>query len=110
MAVKGEVGRSGIDWEFGINRSKLLHLEWIDNKVLLYSIGNYIQSLRIDHDGKYFLKEYIYILYIEYIYIYSIYIESIYLYIYIYKEYIYILYIYTYIYKDQLNKSRSCAS
>ena len=43
---------SGMDWEFSINRCKLLHLEWIDNKVLLYSIGNYIQSLVIDHHGK----------------------------------------------------------
>ena len=34
----------GIDWVFGISRSKLLHIEWINNKVLLYSTGNYIQS------------------------------------------------------------------
>ena len=31
---------------------KLLHLEWIDNKVLLYSTGNYIQSRGINHNGK----------------------------------------------------------
>ena len=35
-----------------VNRCKLLHLECINNKVLLYSTGNYIQSPRIDHDGK----------------------------------------------------------
>ena len=27
-------GGSG-DWEFGVSRCKLLHLEWTDNKVLL---------------------------------------------------------------------------
>ena len=31
---------------------KLFHLEWIDNKDLLYSTGNYIQSPSLDHDGK----------------------------------------------------------
>ena len=35
-------GRSGRDWEFGVNRCKLLHLEWISNESLLYSTGNYI--------------------------------------------------------------------
>ena len=34
-----------------VSRCKLLHLEWI-NKILLYNIGNYIQSPGIDHDGK----------------------------------------------------------
>ena len=32
----------GMDWEFGINRCKLLYIEWINNEVLLYSTGNYI--------------------------------------------------------------------
>ena len=32
------------------SRCKLLHLEWISNEVLLYSTGNYIQALGIDHD------------------------------------------------------------
>ena len=39
-----EERRRGIDWEFGVGRCKLLHLEWINNKVLLYSTGHYIQS------------------------------------------------------------------
>ena len=47
---EGEGGR-GTNWGFAVNRCKLLHLEWI-NKVLLYSTGNYIQSLGIDHDVK----------------------------------------------------------
>ena len=45
-------GGSKLDWEFGVNRCKLLHLERINNKVLFYSTGNYIQSSGIFHDGK----------------------------------------------------------
>ena len=48
----GEWRGRGIDWEFGVSRCKLLYLERINNKVLLYSIGNYTQSPGIDHDGK----------------------------------------------------------
>ena len=51
MVAKGEGEGSGMDGEFGVSRCKLLHLEKINNKVLLYSTGNYIQSLGIDHDG-----------------------------------------------------------
>ena len=39
-----------MDCEFGVNRCKLLHLEWISNDVLLYSTGNYIPI--INHNGK----------------------------------------------------------
>ena len=53
---------------FGVNRSKLLYLERISNKVLLYSTRKYIQSLEINYDGKEYKKEcYVYI----YIYIYT---------------------------------------
>ena len=41
----------GMDWEFGVSRYKLLHLEWRNNKVLLYSTENYIQSPGIAHDA-----------------------------------------------------------
>ena len=40
---------TGMDWEFRVSRCKLLHLEWIDNEVLLYSIGNNTQSLMMEH-------------------------------------------------------------
>ena len=40
-----------MNWESGVNRCKLLHLEWISNEILLYSTGNYIQSLVMEHDG-----------------------------------------------------------
>ena len=49
--------RSGVDREFGVSRCKLLYLEWISNEVLLYSMGNYIQSLRIEHDGRQYEKK-----------------------------------------------------
>ena len=45
-------GGSGMDWESGVSRCKLLLLGCINNKVLLYSMGNYIQSPGIDQDGK----------------------------------------------------------
>ena len=51
VVAKGERGVSGRDWEFGVNRCKLLHLEWISNKILLHSTEKYIQSLGIEHDG-----------------------------------------------------------
>ena len=38
---RGEEG-SGMAWEFGVSKGKLLHLEWISNEILLYSTGNYI--------------------------------------------------------------------
>ena len=40
-----------MDWEFRVSRCKLFHLEWISDEVLLYSTGNYMQSLVIEHDG-----------------------------------------------------------
>ena len=45
----------------GISRCKLLYIEWINNKVLLYSIGNYTQYPVINHNGKEYEKEYMYI-------------------------------------------------
>ena len=47
VVVKGVAG-GGMDWEFGINAWKLLYIEWINNKILLYSTGNYIQNPVID--------------------------------------------------------------
>ena len=42
----------GIDRDFGVDRCKQLHLEWINNEVILYSTGNYIQPLGIGHDRR----------------------------------------------------------
>ena len=44
VVAKGGAEGSGMDWEFGVSRGKLSHLEWIDSKILLYSTENYIQS------------------------------------------------------------------
>ena len=45
-------GENGMDWEFGVIRYKLLHLEWINNEVLLYNTENYIQSFVIKQDRR----------------------------------------------------------
>ena len=50
-----------MDGEFGVTRCKLSHLEWISNEVLLYSTGNYIQPLGIDHDGRGYMKGNVYV-------------------------------------------------
>ena len=42
----------GMDWKFEVSRCKLLYIGWINNKVLLYSTGNYIQYPVINHSGK----------------------------------------------------------
>ena len=50
-----------MDWEFGISRHKLLHMEWINihrmdkpclSKVLLYSMEIFTQYLVINHNRK----------------------------------------------------------
>ena len=61
MVAKGEGGGRGIDWEFGVGRCKLLHLDWINDKVLLYSTGNYIQYPMINRKGKEYKKECVYV-------------------------------------------------
>ena len=33
---QGGGGRGGMEWEFGVSRCKLLYIEWINNKVLLF--------------------------------------------------------------------------
>ena len=51
MAAKRDVGeRGGVDWEFGISRYKLLHIEWMSIKLLPYSTGNAIQHPVILHN------------------------------------------------------------
>ena len=51
----------GMEWEAGHSRCKLSDMERIDNEVLLYSTGNYIQYPEINHNGKEaFKKESIY--------------------------------------------------
>ena len=40
---QGEGAGGEREWEAGVYRCQLLYLEWINNKVLLYSTENYIQ-------------------------------------------------------------------
>ena len=48
----------GEDWEFRISRYKLLYfIGWINNKVILYSTGNYIQYPVVNHNGKEYKME-----------------------------------------------------
>ena len=57
----------GKDWELAISRCKPSYIGWINNKILLYSTGDYNQYPVINHNGKEYEKRiYIYI----YIYIY----------------------------------------
>ena len=44
--------RGGMQWEVGVGICKLLYMEVINNKVLLYSTENYIQYPMINHNGK----------------------------------------------------------
>ena len=44
-------------WEFGFSRCKLVYIEQINNKGLLYSIGKYNQYPVINHKGKEYEKE-----------------------------------------------------
>ena len=61
MVAKRE-GGGGLHWEFGVSRCKLLYMGWINNKVLLYSTGNYIQYPVINNNGKEYKKNvYMYI-------------------------------------------------
>ena len=48
------MGGGGLDWEFGINRRKLLYycIEWVNKKALLYRAEKYVQYLVINHSEK----------------------------------------------------------
>ena len=43
VVAKEESNGRGMDWDSVISRCKLLYREQINNKVLLYSTGNYLQ-------------------------------------------------------------------
>ena len=56
MVAKGERVGGGMEWEVGVIRCKLLYIEWVNNKVLLYNTGNYIQYPMINCNGKEYKK------------------------------------------------------
>ena len=46
------MGWGGKEWKGGISRYKPLNIEWIYNKVLLYSTENCVQYPMINYNGK----------------------------------------------------------
>ena len=52
MFAREERGEQGVDREFGGWKCRVLPLEWMHGRVLLYSTGNRVQSLGLEHDGK----------------------------------------------------------
>ena len=54
-------GRGGKEWEFGISRGKLLYIDYMNNKVILYSTRNHIKYSMTNHSGKEYEKLYMYI-------------------------------------------------
>ena len=52
VVVKGEREMR----EFRISRCEPLYTEWLNNELLLYSTGNYIQYPMINHNGKEYFK------------------------------------------------------
>ena len=61
MVAKGEGFGGGMEREVGVSGCKLVYMEWINNKVLLYSTGNYIQYPMTTHNGKEYKKKNVYI-------------------------------------------------
>ena len=43
VVAKRELAGGEVEWEVGLARCKVLYIEWINNKVLLYSKESYIQ-------------------------------------------------------------------
>ena len=52
VVASGEGAGERMEWEAGVRRCELLYIEWINNKVLLYSTENYIQYSMINHNTK----------------------------------------------------------
>ena len=54
-------GWGRMEWEVEVSRCKLLYIEWINKKVLVFSTGNYIQYPGLNHHGREYLKKNVYI-------------------------------------------------
>ena len=52
VVLGGGVRGAGMQWEVGVRICKLLYMEVINNKVLLYSTENHILYPMINHNGK----------------------------------------------------------
>ena len=60
MVVAKKEVREGMEWEVGVSRCRLLLIEWINNKVLLYNTESHSQYSMISHNGKEYLKKNVY--------------------------------------------------
>ena len=61
LVVAGGGGApGGVEEESGVSRCKILHIEWVNNKVLLRNTGNYTHYSVINHNGKEYKNVYIY--------------------------------------------------
>ena len=62
VVAKGERIGGRMEWEAGVSRCKLLYIEWINSKVLLYSTENHIQYAMTNYNEKeYIFKKNVYI-------------------------------------------------
>ena len=64
VITKGKGIGGGMERVVGISRYKLLYIEWINNKILLYSTENYNQYPMVNHNGEEYIKKgcaYVYI-------------------------------------------------
>ena len=52
VITKGQWGGRGMGWECGVSRCRLLHIEGINNKVLLYTQGTIFNTLRLNRNEK----------------------------------------------------------
>ena len=57
VVAKWEGVGGRMEWKVGVSRCKRLYVKWMNNKVLLYSTGNYIQYPGINYSGKDYEKE-----------------------------------------------------
>ena len=46
-----------MDWEFGAGKMPTITFRMNEQQVLMYSMGNYIQSPEINHNGKEHIKK-----------------------------------------------------
>ena len=44
-------GRGLGEWEVGVSRCRLLYVEWISSKILLYGTENHVQYPVLNHNG-----------------------------------------------------------
>ena len=52
QVAQEERGGKAMEWEVGVSTYKLLYMEWMNNKVLLYSRETHMQYPMIKHNGK----------------------------------------------------------